>query len=93
VRISVPLAGSIKLVRRFRTFRSIDFLTVLLDGWRGRLIRATRTGKNGAVLHPCWLAGLPAELPAWLPEPTVAEFSGQDGPFWLASWDSAGAVL
>src|SRR4029077_13143546 len=56
MRISVPLAGGIKLVRRFRTFRSIDLLTVLLDGWCGRLIRATRTGKNGAVLHPL-LAG------------------------------------
>jgi hypothetical protein len=40
----------LKLVRRFRTFRSIDFLTILLDGWRGRAFTPGR-GKNGAVLH------------------------------------------
>ncbi len=42
---------------------------------------------------PCSLAALPAELPAWLPERTVADLSGQDCPGWLAPWDSTGEAL
>ena len=50
MRISLVLAGRIKLIRRFRTFRGIDLLTILLDVWCGRALTASR-GKNGAVLH------------------------------------------
>ena len=42
---------------------------------------------------PCSLAALPAELPACLPERTVAELSGQGCPGWLAPWDSTGEAL
>ena len=39
---------------------------------------------------PCSLAALPAELPACLPERTVAELSGQGCPGWLApAWTAS----
>jgi hypothetical protein len=57
IRISIPLAGRIKLVRRFRTARIIHLVPVLLDGWCGRLLTAG-TGKNGAVLDALFARGI-----------------------------------
>ena len=88
MRISLVLAGRIKLIRRFRTFRGIDLLTILLpsphrqprEEWRcaPRPVRSPHYRPN--CRHACLT-------------PIVTELSGQGCPFWLAPWDSTGSAL
>jgi hypothetical protein len=73
MRISIPLAGRIKLVRRFRTARIIHLVPVLLDSWCGRILTAG-TGKNGAANF----VSLDSENHVPLPEePARQQFIGE----------------
>ena len=64
MRISLVLAGRIKLIRRFRTFRGIDLLTILAAE-----PSPPAEGRMALCSTPCSLAALPAELPARVPDP------------------------
>jgi hypothetical protein len=61
MRILLVLTGWIQLIRRFRTFRSIDLFTILLDGWCGRALAASR-GKNGTVLHALFAGSITGRI-------------------------------